>query len=73
MASIFACDLDGIFSFSKPDDLDVPDGPFKATVCNELGIDDLFDDFEADNPAMLAGLISVAQKDGPVYQLGVLA
>jgi hypothetical protein len=70
MASLFACDLDGNFYFSKPDDPDVPDGLFKATACKELGIDDLFVDFEADNPSMLADYFSAAQKTVPFTSWG---
>ena len=41
------------FFIGKPNNLEVSDGTFKALVCQELGIDLLFDDFEASDPSML--------------------
>src|SRR5947209_213184 len=58
------------FYIAKPDDVELPDGLFKATVCNEMEIDYLFDDFEADNPTMLADFFSVAKHTVPFTSWG---
>lgn len=61
-------DIHPDFFIGMPDDLkkkDFPVGMFKAKVCNELGVDLLFDDFETDDPQMLADFFSMNQKTVP--------
>src|SRR6266566_4899474 len=42
-----------------------PAGIFKGIACKDLEIDVLFDDFESDNPQMLADFFSVNQHTEP--------
>jgi len=61
-------DIHPDFFIGMPDDMrekEYPAGIFKATVCNELGVDLLFDDFETDDPQMLADFFSLNQKTVP--------
>ena len=44
---------------------DTPPGVFKATVCNELGVDLLFDDFQSDDPNMLGDFFTHNVKTVP--------
>lgn len=53
------------FFVGKPDDSGLENGSFKAAVCTKLGIDVLFDDFEADNPQMLACFFASNQTTTP--------
>lgn len=53
------------FFVGKPDDPNLENGSFKAAVCTKLGIDVLFDDFEADDPQMLACFFSANQTTTP--------
>jgi hypothetical protein len=53
------------FFVAKPDDSTLPNGAFKAIACRDLGIDVLFDDFQCDDPAMLAEFFSRNQKTIP--------
>jgi hypothetical protein len=48
------------FYVGKPDATDLSNGSFKALACNALGIDVLFDDFECNDPAMLADFFSAS-------------
>jgi 3-deoxy-D-manno-octulosonate 8-phosphate phosphatase KdsC-like HAD superfamily phosphatase len=47
------------FYVGKPDHTTLEDGEFKALACTALAIDVLFDDFEHDDPAMLASFFSL--------------
>jgi len=53
------------FFIGKPDDSQLPNGVFKAIACRDLGIDILFDDFQCDDPKMLADFFSLNQKTIP--------
>lgn len=60
------------FLITKPDEYDgkVSDGTFKGVVCNEMGIEILFDDFESSNPVMLADFFSVNTRTIPFTGFG---
>lgn len=47
------------FCVTKPSDFSSSDGTFKAIVCKEFDVDILFDDFETNDPKMLADFFSV--------------
>jgi len=53
------------FFIGKPDDSQLPNGVFKAIACRDLGIDVLFDDFQCDDPTMLADFFSLNQQTIP--------
>ena len=53
------------FFIAKPDDSTLCNGVFKAIACRDLGIDVLFDDFQCDDPKMLAEFFSLNQTTIP--------
>lgn len=68
LKALAGIDIKPDFYIGMPDEMkkqDFPPGIYKATVCNDLKVDLLFDDFQTNDPKMLADFFSMNQTTVP--------